>query len=349
MSAIAHRFLSFSLALVFSVASQYLAHSRPLSQTPCVSGVSQRIAREDKCIKATSNGLSALIDQAFLAEYLSPEVARDGWAMLRKLKQSFIQVVLCGHKCAHLLVCARTHTHSYEGIFVGTHEDVSFVFACARVREREQYRIWRASRGWIMQLTPLRLARHTRCACTSAARPNIRFSHTYVRTRIVRILTYTQTHTSQRYKMCILDCVKCVAFTPRIPEFEWYSHGARTHQNRMGVFLHTSIQMMPYDVSRTSYFDNSAQAYHVKMLRMFVNLGQQLPEERWTKRAFTVNAWSPSRPPNPNQFTLTRLSKLSIKPVVLVAMLFFKTLQFPCVLQNSHALRQTTECSPCFA
>ena len=74
------------------------------------------------------------------------------------------------------------------------------------------------------------------------------------------------------------------SFVQNLESVTWMDNATHTTALRkaQNMRLHlggpTEYKMMPYDVSNTSYFNNSARAYHVKMLRLFVNLGLPLPE-----------------------------------------------------------------------
>lgn len=55
-----------------------------------MNGVEARKARADKCVVATTNALSALSDQAFMASFQRSSATSDGWALLKHLKKAFV-------------------------------------------------------------------------------------------------------------------------------------------------------------------------------------------------------------------------------------------------------------------
>lgn len=56
-----------------------------------LNGVEARPSRSSKCVRATTHALSALSDQAFVASYQRSAATSDGWALLKHLKESFVE------------------------------------------------------------------------------------------------------------------------------------------------------------------------------------------------------------------------------------------------------------------
>ena len=135
--------------------------------------VQQQPDRSTKCVKAVSNGLSALSDQAYVATYFTSAIQADAWAMLSNLKGAFY--------------------HNLETV------------------------------DW-------------------------------------------------------LDNTTHAAALRKVAKLELNLGGPEEYK------------MMSYNVSE-SYFENSRNAYHVKLLRMFMGMGVRHKADKWSKRASTVNAW----------------------------------------------------------